>query len=655
MKCNIASIIVFTKNKRKNEVQFLNGLNIVSGVSQTGKSAIIEIIDYCLASSTSSIPKGVIEDNSILYSVILDINNNYIILGRRPYNYPEKDEWGRSKMFFKVEAKKYFDINKISYKYFEENKNCYRPLDDIKKEIEKFFGISVYKQTIYEGEQVKNERVSIRNITSFLFQHQNLIANKFALFYRFDDSFKRKKTIMEFPIFLGLVDQEYYNILQSKELKVKELKKLEKEKKLDEEYNKTIKLRIESDILEYYKLICKNIDNKDIKKIINLTKEIDKLEIEEINIEESFKYYNELENNLKKVNSKIYILENQINNINITLNSGDDVEKIINENNIKDEVIFDNQLSICPFCMSNVDSINNKIKRVIECKKILNDSLKSISIIKEEHLELEKNNIEIQLNNYKIKQKKLRSEIREIKLKHESIANRLEFKDLIIEKRIRIQEEIRRLGLYKKERYDLIDNLKETIEELDDRLKGYDLNKELNKIEVIINNFMNKIAKKLDFEERYNPINLKFNTDTFDLYQYQEIEKEKIFLSTMGSGSNWLTCHLALFLGLHFCFAKLGDKSSIPSILVLDQPSQIYFPNINDSEKDIDIVSVENIYKTLKWAIEYIEKKTKQEIQIIVFDHVSGLDFEGDNFDDFIVKRWEEKGNGLIKKENIVN
>lgn len=122
----------------------------------------------------------------------------------------------------------------------------------------------------------------------------------------------------------------------------------------------------------------------------------------------------------------------------------------------------------------------------------------------------------------------------------------------------------------------------------------------------------------------------------------------------MGSGSNWLTCHMALFLALHFVFAKLGGKCSIPSILIIDQPSQIYFPSLNDEEKDIDIVSVENIYKALDWAISYIEEETKNRIQIIVLDHASGLKFEDKEFDSYIRKRWNTKGDGLIKKENLI-
>lgn len=653
MNCRIERVIVFTKNKDKNEVPFNSGLNIISGVSQTGKSAIIEIADYCLASTTSSIPKGVIVDNSILYSIVLDIGKNYIILARRPYYYDNKDQIGKSKMFFNVESKKNFVCDNINYNYFKKSIYSFRPLDDVKKELEKFLNISVYKQTVYEDNEVKTERVSIRNMVSFLFQHQNLVANKFALFYRFDDSMKRKKTIMQFPIFLGLVDQKYYELLQLKESNQKRLRKLEKEKKLDKEFNEKISARIKNDIKEYYRLIGKEIEDIEIDNILSNKKSIDRLSIEDINIEKSLIYYNELKENFKNINSKIYILENEKQNINITLNSGNSVEKIIKEINKNEDDINKNKILRCPFCNSEVISLNAKMERIEQCKTVLNDSLSSISFIKKEYLEEEKYKLNMKIRDYKEKQNNLRNDIKELKSRNKKIQENIDFKDLIIEKRIRIEEDLNRIGLSQSNKDKEITNLKDSTKELKEKLEGYDLGKELNGIEYIINEFMNKMASKLDFESRYTPINLKFDSRNFDLYQYQKKDKEKIFLSSMGSGSNWLTCHLSLFVALHYCFAKLGEKCSIPSILILDQPSQIYFPNINDKEdKDIDIISVEKIYSALEWAIDYIEQKTGKKIQIIVLDHASGLKFKNKKFDDFIVKRWNEKGNGLIKIKN---
>ena len=62
-------------------------------------------------------------------------------------------------------------------------------------------------------------------------QHQNLIANKHSLFYRFDENEKREQTIDQFKIFAGFVTQEYYILKQNLAHSEKKLKKLEDEEK----------------------------------------------------------------------------------------------------------------------------------------------------------------------------------------------------------------------------------------------------------------------------------------------------------------------------------------------------------------------------------------------------------------------------------------
>ena len=64
-------------------VQFTTGVNIITGKSSTGKSAIIEIFDYCMGSSEFNIPSGVITDNADIYFVILSIKEIFLVLARK--------------------------------------------------------------------------------------------------------------------------------------------------------------------------------------------------------------------------------------------------------------------------------------------------------------------------------------------------------------------------------------------------------------------------------------------------------------------------------------------------------------------------------------------------------------------------------------------
>ena len=86
---------------------------------------------------------------------------------------------------------------------------------------------------------------------------------------------------------------------------------------------------------------------------------------------------------------------------------------------------------------------------------------------------------------------------------------------------------------------------------------------------------MDRICDKLDFEEELKPINLHFNIEDFSFYHKHK--NDKIRLDEMGSGANWLASHLSIFLSFLYLNTK-NEKSVIPSFLILDQPSQVYFP-----------------------------------------------------------------------------
>ncbi|AIM37587.1 hypothetical protein KO02_13495 [Sphingobacterium sp. ML3W] len=120
----------------------------------------------------------------------------------------------------------------------------------------------------------------------------------------------------------------------------------------------------------------------------------------------------------------------------------------------------------------------------------------------------------------------------------------------------------------------------------------------------------------------------------------------------MGSGSNWLAIHLSAFLGFLYLHS-ITETSKIPSILILDQPSQVYFPKIyrqlddsteNDKQiTDDNIVQVKNIFKVISDEINTIEKKCNYKPQVIVLEHA-----DEEEFSQFIRYRWSKEGKKLI-------
>jgi hypothetical protein len=60
-----------------------DALNVVTGVSRTGKSAVIPIIDYCLGSDTCQIPVNTIRDRCSWFGIVVDTERGQMLLARR--------------------------------------------------------------------------------------------------------------------------------------------------------------------------------------------------------------------------------------------------------------------------------------------------------------------------------------------------------------------------------------------------------------------------------------------------------------------------------------------------------------------------------------------------------------------------------------------
>ncbi len=150
----------------------------------------------------------------------------------------------------------------------------------------------------------------MRSFILLLFQHQNLIANKHSLFYRFDDYQKRKKTIDLFPILLGWVDAEYYRLKQQLENKKQQLSKEQKRQK-SIDLNKSEQLeRLRIPIGQYYDCNGYILDPK-----ITIS-ELKKIAVKLPNIPKTAEEDNDLKLQLSKLKKKRTTLRNELSEVN---------------------------------------------------------------------------------------------------------------------------------------------------------------------------------------------------------------------------------------------------------------------------------------------------------------------------------------------------
>ena len=81
----IKKVILWLINGKLRVLDFEpNKVNVITGESNTGKTAILEIIDYCLFSSSPKISESIINENVLWYGISIEVNDkNYVIARER--------------------------------------------------------------------------------------------------------------------------------------------------------------------------------------------------------------------------------------------------------------------------------------------------------------------------------------------------------------------------------------------------------------------------------------------------------------------------------------------------------------------------------------------------------------------------------------------
>lgn len=85
MQFQIEKLILWPKNQKysyKDIELNTNSVNVITGDSRTGKSAIIPIIDYCLASGECYIPTQTIRNACSWFGVVIKLEKNKVLLAR---------------------------------------------------------------------------------------------------------------------------------------------------------------------------------------------------------------------------------------------------------------------------------------------------------------------------------------------------------------------------------------------------------------------------------------------------------------------------------------------------------------------------------------------------------------------------------------------
>lgn len=192
-----------------------------------------------------------------------------------------------------------------------------------------------------------------------------------------------------------------------------------------------------------------------------------------------------------------------------------------------------------------------------------------------------------------------------------------------------------------------VEDLRTQISVLQQTVSEADIRRKLGNALDRVANFANRMVPRLDAEWPDAPLRLIIEDLTVKVLRGTRED----YLWEIGSGANWLAYHVALMLALQRFF--LGEPHhAVPSMLVFDQPSQVYFPKRTAEEtielvpwRDQDVAAVRKVFSLL--GSEAVSSQGR--LQVIVLDHADE-DVWGDIDGVELIEEWRG-GRALVPLE----
>ena len=219
MKFQLLKLIIWPKSNTfpPRIVDFKPGkVNVVTGASRTGKSAIIPIVDYCLASSDCFIPIDTIRNYASWYGVVFQTETEQVLISRKiPHG------------------------NKVSNDFYLLRGAIVSIPPAITETNETTEGVKQILNTIssvpylhLDGENVENSyqyRLGFRDLMALVFQNQDIVANQNILFYKTHAHEHRQRLRNWFPFILGAENIDILTARQRLQIIEKQLNQLRRQ------------------------------------------------------------------------------------------------------------------------------------------------------------------------------------------------------------------------------------------------------------------------------------------------------------------------------------------------------------------------------------------------------------------------------------------
>lgn len=631
MNFQIAAIAIYSHTGEMRELPFSCGkVNIITGASKTGKSALITIVDYCLGRSSYLIPAGKIRNCVSWYALRIQLEDGQLIIARPA---PERGVQSNTEAFLS-------EGDELQFPDFDELRKTINT-DGLVKFLSRQIGISENKHIPSEGQSRDPLSASIKHAKFLLFQPQNRIADQTSLFYRQEDDGIPQSLRDTLPYFLGAVGDEQFDNVQrlrraKRELKLLERRLSDEEAVVGRDNSRALELVSEARQMGIINVSGAVVEREEVLAALRNGADWTPSESSEPS-----------NSQVRRLRDQRQELLNELEGVQIEIEAarsfaadqkGFGVEAGEQKNRLEAIELYrheEGKSLLCPLCLQSLDTKIPTAENIRESLERINaqiDSLVRQTPRLEAYIQEKLDRVDV-----------IRQSITENKSSLEAIYAQEEAMREQRNETARQARVVGRISLFldSVREVDESAELKEAIEESKKKVSRLEkltassaTRDRLDASLSVIGSSMSEWAKRLGIEHSEYPMRLDVQNLTVRGFD----GVEPITMAKMGSGANWVGCHLIAHLGLHQWFVK--QHRPIPRFLFLDQPTQAYFPpDESFADRSIDDLGDEDrvaVQKMFKLIFDVVEELAP-DFQVIITDHA---DLPDSWFQDAVVERW---------------
>lgn len=626
----IIAIALYSCDGRHRMVKLERGLNVISGDSKTGKSTLIEILDYCFGSDECTVPDGIVRSRVAWYGVLLHLGEGgRAFVARRAPTAPAKST---EDIFIDIGARTVLP-----------EPGALRKTTNLQGLISQLNSWTGIHETVYEppaGQTRRPLTTTVRHALAFCFQTQGEIDQKMYLFHSSYNNWVAQSLKDSLPYLLGAVDDDQLAKrarLRMVKDKLRTLARMLVELKNIRGDGQGVAMRLLAEarvggLTEFTSANEWAETVEELRRIAALpgSTEAD-LPPDTVEYARLNRQRRELQDQLRGMRHASDTARSfevaadsfgreaiaQAGRLNVVELIGDALDK-----------------PVCPLCEQGLP----------------HDALPSVADIREARNQLlgRAGSVTIATPNIDSALGEFDEKIRAVQERLGNVRAQLSTIRLIDDRLAKHQEDtarraliVGRISLYLESLPEVADTsqierdiagLELERGELERQLSNEAISERLDSILGRINTTMSRLASDIDLEFAESPLRL----DVKNLTVVADTLDGPVPMSRMGSGENWVGYHLVAHLALHHWYCT--KDRPVPRFLVLDQPSQAHFPGENSGRAD----SVDEDRKAVRRLYDLMDKvigEVDGALQIIVTDHA---DFSDARFQSYVRERWRD-------------